>query len=300
MAQHLVNDIKLEEVPNKHSQTYPFIVLTVADVECGLVMARKGRIVGGSDSLPAEFPWTASIWRQGTHQCGATVINDRWLLTAGHCVCSVFDEFYKTKQLTVVVGYTDISASDKNEKLTKIIPHPEYRCKKKTNDVALLKTARQFQWSDELRPACLPLPLSSDFSGRIATVAGWGFTNEDRGIGTRPNVLQKTEVVVVENGECNRWYESQGSKVRVIATQMCAGYEQGGRDSCWADSGGPLTLKGDKGHIMLVGVVSTGSGCARAKMPGIYTRVSKYTEWIMSNVNEDSARSGLSWYFRSG
>lgn len=51
--------------------------------------------------------------------------------------------------------------------------------------------------------------------------------------GVRPNILQKTEVVVVENGECNSWYESKGSKVRVIATQMCAGYEQGGRDSCW-------------------------------------------------------------------
>ena len=46
-----------------------------------------------------------------------------------------------------------------------------------------MKTARQIQWSNELRPACLPQPQSSDFSGKMATVAGWGFTNEDRGIG---------------------------------------------------------------------------------------------------------------------
>ncbi|XP_034834614.1 trypsin-1-like [Maniola hyperantus] len=272
--------------------------VNLADVECGLVMSRSARIVGGSDSLPAEFPWAASIWRQGTHQCGATIINDRWLLTAGHCICSVFDEFYKSKQLAVVVGYTDISAGDQNEKLAKIIPHPEYRCKKKTNDVALLKTIRQLRWTNELRPACLPQPLAADYSGKMATVAGWGFTNEDRGIGTRPNVLQKTDVVVVENNECNNWYESQGSKVRIIPTQMCAGHETGGRDSCWADSGGPLMVKGDKGHSTIIGVVSTGSGCARAKMPGIYTRVSKFTEWIVSSVNEDSARSGFSWLLR--
>lgn len=51
--------------------------------------------------------------------------------------------------------------------------------------------------------------------------------------GSRPSVLQKTEVTVVTNEECNSWYRSQGSKVKVIGTQMCAGYEDGGRDSCW-------------------------------------------------------------------
>ncbi|XP_062532943.1 trypsin-1 isoform X1 [Bombyx mori] len=274
--------------------------LKVADVECGVDVARTARIVGGVDSLPAEFPWTASIWRQGTHQCGATVINDRWLLTAGHCVCSVFDEFYRTKQLSVVVGYTDISSRDDSEPLSKIIPHPDYQCNKKSNDVALLKTARRLQWSSELRPACLPKFLSEDFSGSLATVAGWGFTDENRNEGDRSNILQKTEVTVVTNDQCNQWYQSQGSKVKIIPTQMCAGYENGGRDSCWADSGGPLMVRDDKKHTMVVGVVSTGSGCARPKLPGVYTRVSRYTDWIVQSISNENSRSGLSWYPRFG
>ncbi|KAJ2940450.1 hypothetical protein O0L34_g133 [Tuta absoluta] len=272
--------------------------INLADVECGVNTARSARIVGGTDSLPAEFPWAASIWRQGTHQCGATVLNDRWLLTAGHCVCSVFDEFFKSKQLTVVVGYTDISTTDANEAVAKILPHPDYRCNKKSHDVALLKTVRQLKWTSDLRPACLPQQQAPDFSGSVATVAGWGFTHEDRGKGIRPNILQKTEVVVVTNDECNEWYESQGSKVKVAQTQMCAGHEQGGRDSCWADSGGPLMVHGDKGRATVIGVVSTGSGCARARMPGIYTRVSRYTQWIIENVKDGTRR--LSWYPRSG
>ncbi|KAG6450626.1 hypothetical protein O3G_MSEX006696 [Manduca sexta] len=210
-----------------------FCYINLADVECGIDIARSGRIVGGVDSLPAEFPWAASVWRQGAHQCGATVINDRWLLTAGHCVCSVFDEFYRSKQLSVMVGYTDISTSDDSEPLSKIMPHPEYRCSRKSNDVALLKTIRQLRWSRELRPACLPQPSSNDFSGIEATVAGWGFTNEDRDKGSRPNILQKTEVTVVTNDQCNQWYQSTGSKVKIFPTQMCAGHENGGRDSCW-------------------------------------------------------------------
>lgn len=54
--------------------------------------------------------------------------------------------------------------------------------------------------------------------------------------GSRPNILQKTEVQVVSNEECNRWYHSQGTKVKVVDTQMCAGHEDGGRDSCWVSS----------------------------------------------------------------
>ncbi|XP_045523249.1 transmembrane protease serine 9-like [Pieris brassicae] len=273
--------------------------INLADIECGAQSFRNARIVGGTSSQPAEFPWAASIWRQGTHQCGATVISDRWLITAGHCVCNVFDAFYKAKQLTAVVGFTDISTSDRNEALSSIVPHPDYRCKKKTNDVALLKTIRQLIWSSSIRPACLPQPLDSDYSGQLATVAGWGFTHEDRGIGERPNVLQKTDVLVVNNDVCNDWYKSQGSKVRIIGTQMCAGHESGGRDSCWADSGGPLMTKNENGHTMLIGVVSTGSGCARAKMPGIYTRVSRYTEWIQTSVSEDTSRSSLRWFSRT-
>lgn len=279
--------------------SYGVCFINLADVECGIDISRRGRIVGGIDSLPAEFPWAASIFRQGAHQCGATILNDRWLLTAGHCVCSVFDEFYRSKQLSVVVGYTDISTRDQNEPVARILPHPDYKCNKKSNDVALLKTARQLRWSNDLQPACLPNSRTDDFSGTLATVAGWGFTHENREKGSRPNVLQKTEVTVVTNDQCNSWYKSQGSKIKVISTQMCAGHEVGGRDSCWADSGGPLMVKDDKRHVMVVGVVSTGSGCARPKMPGVYTRISRYTDWIVDSVNNDNTRTGfgaLNWY----
>ena len=44
------------------------------------------------------------------------------------------------------------------------------------------------------------------------------------------------------------------------------------------DSGGPLFFCDAK--CEQIGIVSFGIGCAEAKYPGVYTRVSKYINWI--------------------
>ncbi|KAI4470792.1 tryptase-related [Holotrichia oblita] len=75
-----------------------------------------------------------------------------------------------------------------------------------------------------------------------------------------------------------------GKKTKIQGGQICAGHEQGGVDACWADSGGPLMVQ-SHGQAMIVGVVSTGIGCARPLLPGIYTRISEYIPWIRSTLD---------------
>jgi hypothetical protein len=60
---------------------------------------------------------------------------------------------------------------------------------------------------------------------------------------------------------------------------MCAGYREGGVDSCKGDSGGPLVWRAGDGPV-LVGVVSWGDGCACELRYGVYTQVASYTDWI--------------------
>ncbi|XP_076227652.1 trypsin-1 [Nomia melanderi] len=71
---------------------------------------------------------------------------------------------------------------------------------------------------------------------------------------------------------------------------ICAGVEEGGKDSCQGDSGGPLLCNGTQ-----VGIVSWGFGCARPGLPGVYTRLDVYLDWINQSLhNNKAARNILS------
>nr|XP_020443575.1 plasma kallikrein-like isoform X2 [Monopterus albus] len=92
----------------------------------------------------------------------------------------------------------------------------------------------------------------------------------------------EVEVPVVGNRQCNCNY----GVGHITDNMMCAGLSAGGKDSCQGDSGGPLVSK-QSSRWILAGVVSWGEGCAQPNLPGVYTRVSQYENWITSQVTGD-------------
>jgi secreted trypsin-like serine protease len=67
---------------------------------------------------------------------------------------------------------------------------------------------------------------------------------------------------------------------------LCAGHEEGMRDACYGDSGGPLFTETPGGAVQH-GVVSWGEGpadanaaCGHAQAYGVYARVETFADWI--------------------
>jgi Trypsin len=101
------------------------------------------------------------------------------------------------------------------------------------------------------------------------------------------DILQEVVVEVISNKLCNG-EDAYNGYVNTEA-MMCAGLMEGGKDACSGDSGGPLFEKKYDGSMIQMGLVSFGNGCARANRPGVYTRLSSYSEWIDQQICDLSA-----------
>ena len=102
-----------------------------------------------------------------------------------------------------------------------------------------------------------------------------------------PRKLHEVEVEVIDSGECKTVYQSlQVPAFSIGDTEICATGPAGGKDSCFGDSGGPLVVAAgnDRGYAQ-VGIVSWGPQCGNPLFPGVYTRVSSFSNWIKENVN---------------
>merc|ERR1711953_1198855 len=218
------------------------------------------RVVGGGEALRNEFPWAAHIVIRTDGRdtrCGGSLINDRVVITAAHCVQD------NILTINVTLGEHNIKLKEGFEFRTRVKEfgydvHNSYRYQPKEGtveyDIALLELEKpvNFQEYKHIRPICLPSERRINYTARteIAIVTGWGatavnyFVNEKTGLTTgnykkssTSNVLKKLDdVKILGHEECDAIlieYEesSKGrNKAKLRMSNVCGQSESG--DSC--------------------------------------------------------------------
>ncbi|KAK8386228.1 hypothetical protein O3P69_010734 [Scylla paramamosain] len=241
------------------------------------------RITYGRLAGIREIPWQVGMVVDGKFHCGGVLIGEQSILTAAHCVVQ-----YKStpEKLELTLGDWDLRTENDGKSLKvkaqRIIVHPSYSRANLQNDIAMIKMASKVTYTERIKPICLPT-TDLELAGMETTISGWG-RNEDKLLQPQLKIL---EAKVISNVLCDeRWNKQGAPKGFIVDTMKCMDPTSG--DSCNGDSGGPSVLEHppSSGRYVLVGIVSFGSGsCVDPLLPGVYTRVPSYRQWIADNMN---------------
>lgn len=265
----------------------------------------RPRILGGQ-RVVHSWPWMVEISLVKSPEkvsCGGTVIAQKWILTAAHCMFSDNKQPLSPSDIRVRAGLITSRGNAKRTASVRelhtpkelavdaFILHNDYNNTAATpffNDIALLRLKKKITYEQFIRPICLPpakgdIPRESTFynASEPAVVIGWGSEKKN---GNSADQLKQLMKNIGSDEDCRKTgkgnYTSQG--------MMCAKSETG--DACGGDSGGPLMqgVETDDTVWTQVGIVSWGVGC-RQNRYAFYTDVSYYVPWIRSHINADAA-----------
>jgi secreted trypsin-like serine protease len=255
-------------IDNEHYKTN---LANVDSVSIANSIANKERrlIYGGTNAQNGMYPFNVHI----LNCCGGTLIRHDMVLTTANCLTNCRDFS------TVYIG------GNKNDTGTqhfvkKAFIHPKYDAITVANDIGIL----QLNCSSKTKGIKLNFDPKKPVPGSIVWSIGFGQLSDL----SFPVDLQEVRLQTYSNVDCQNKWRIIPNIVFNGAKMTCAGRDIDGFGTCGGDLGGPLIIaKNINPNTMIqVGIASFGTFCGSKNFPIVYTRVSKYKQFIQNIIKK--------------
>lgn len=184
-----------------------------------------GRIVGGFPVNITQVPWQVALLYTNKQICSGSIISNRWVLTAAHCLDGKDPMYFQ-----VLIGTHIKDQGGELHTVQVYWIHQQYNSKRFDYDFGLLELNEELTFNERIQPIQLPKMTDVDPAvGALVLVSGWGNT---KNISESERYLRAVEVPMVDQQLCDKAYKNYGD---ITDRMFCAGYyEEGGKDGSYS------------------------------------------------------------------
>ncbi|KAG5669743.1 hypothetical protein PVAND_000037 [Polypedilum vanderplanki] len=230
-------------------------------------------VINGEDTSVQDHPYMAHIYTTFLPTCGASILSQRTVLTAAHCLIFFISQ---PVLVSVVVGssYRD-GRNGQSYRTSRIFLHPDYVPGPNVYDIAVVRTISRIQFSLYVQPISLAGPeyIGVNIPG---VFVGFGFIGYGAILPRQADRLQKMYTTTISNDDCKERYSATHRGEFVVDQKICV--VSGPRTSvCGGDSGGALVINGS-----IAGVISWRTFPCGDGLPDVFIRISATRDWILS------------------